>query len=233
MSPRSVYCAVLLALGASSPPRVAAFTAPRSSTGSPNTCSSASCIASPSPKTRLHAKNPDRARMERELEDLMDRDWRAFRAHLVMNEATEAKEAAAADQSANGINGSADGPFDERLDKQNTMGNLFAGAISSIFRSNKEAEEQAKVNALCNENDDEECSIFDGDAVGGATAFSTLPNGVLVDDPFLSEAELPAVVQPKNKLDKHRWAHSVSFRLIYCSTHFHQSFYIYLSRWHK
>ena len=208
MLPRSVYCAVLLATGTSSSSRVAAFTVPRSSTGNPNTCSTASCIASSSSKTRLYAKNPDRARMERELEDLMDRDWRAFRARLVMNEATEAKEAAAPDQSVNGINGSADGPFDERLDKQNAMGNLFAGAISSIFRSNKEAEEQAKVNALCNENDDEECSIFDGDAVGGATAFSTLPNGV--DDPFLSEAELPAVVQPKNKLDKHRWAHPVS-----------------------
>lgn len=142
----------------------------------------------------------------------MDRDWRAFRARLVMNEAAEAKEAAANGQTISGINDSADGSsttYDERLDKQNTMGNLFAGAISSIFRSNKEGEEQATVNAICNE-DDEECSIFDGDAVGGATASSTLPNGVLVDDPFLSEAELPSVVQPKNKLDKHRWAHPVS-----------------------
>ena len=217
MLPRSVYCAVLLAFQSLSSSGVAAFTAPRSS--SPSTCSSASCIAaasasaSSSSKTRLHAKNPDRARMERELEDLMDRDWRAFRAHLVMNEAAEAKEAAANGQPIGGINDSADGSsttYDERLDRQNTMGNLFAGAISSIFRSNKEEAEQAKVNAICNEDDGEECSIFDGDAVGGATASSTLPNGVLVDDPFLSEADLPSVVQPKNKLDKHRWAHPVS-----------------------
>lgn len=213
MLPRPVYCAALLAFQSTYLSGVTAFTASKRSSSScslPNTC--ASCIAtsaSSSKTTRLHAKNPDRARMERELEDLMDRDWRAFRAHLVMNEAAEA--VARAEQSANGINtSSADGTYDERLEKQNTMGNLFAGAISSIFRSNKEAEEQAKVNAICNEDDDKECSIFDGDAVGGATASSTLPNGVLVDDPFLSEAELPAVVQPKNKLDKHRWAHPVS-----------------------
>jgi len=142
--------------------------------------------------------------MERELEDLMDRDWRAFRAELVMKEAVESKETS---KSSNGGDSDGDGTggvnFDE-LGKQDRLGNLFAGAISSIF-SKKQDSGGDHVLDNNDAGDGDSSSIFDGDAVGGATADSCLP----IDDPFISAAEIPVVMQPKSKLDKHRWAHPI------------------------
>ena len=159
--------------------------------------------------TILSAKNPDRARIEKELEDIMDHDWRAFRARLVMNEALESKEVP------NGID-AADGDIieDENLEKQHNVGKLFAGAISSIFSPRHQQQQQDKDKVFVSNHEEatsdvgSDSSIFDGDSVGGATSESSLPTSC--EDPFISAAELPVIMQPKGDLDKHRWAHPVS-----------------------
>ena len=144
-----------------------------------------------SPNSRLRpsvvpsfmSKNSDRAHLEKNLEDLMDNDWRVFRARLVAQERIEAREKAK--RPSNPHN-------DEKLAKQGQLGDLFAGAISSIFSKPKDHNN--------NNNDD----IFDGRSIGGA-----LPDDLVSQDPFVSAAELPMLMKPKVTIDKHRWAHEI------------------------
>lgn len=136
-------------------------------------------------------KNNARAHLEKNLEDLMDNDWRVFRARLVKQEemeATETKKKKPTSSSHNHHN-------DEKLAKQGQLGELFAGAISSIF-SNK-----PKDTPPSSSKED----IFDGSCIGGA-----LPDGIDSQDPFVSAAELPILMKPKVHIDKHRWAHEMS-----------------------
>jgi len=122
----------------------------------------------------LNSKRSDRAHIERNLEDMMDNDWRVFRARLVAQERAEQQ----------------DKPLSPQLsetEKQDKLGDLFAGAISSIFKKN------------------EKTDIFQGDSVG-----NSLTEDLVYEDPFVSEAELPLLLKPKAKIDKHRWAHEIS-----------------------
>jgi hypothetical protein len=125
----------------------------------------------------LFLKNSDRAHLEKNLEDLMDNDWRVFRAKLVAQEEIEAGEKAPSIP-------------DEKLAKQGQLGEMFAGAISSIFSSKNK--------------DHPEKDIFDGRSIGGA-----LPSDIVSQDPFVSAAELPILMKPKVNIDKHRWAHEI------------------------
>jgi hypothetical protein len=125
----------------------------------------------------LFLKNSDRAHLEKNLEDLMDNDWRVFRAKLVAQEEIEAQEKPPS-------------IADEKLAKQGQLGEMFAGAISSIFSSKHK--------------DHPEKDIFDGHSIGGA-----LPNDIVSQDPFVSAAELPILMKPKVNIDKHRWAHEI------------------------
>lgn len=109
----------------------------------------------------------------------MDNDWRVFRASLVAAE--QAEEAAAPK--------SPPSEDDSKLAKQGQLGELFAGAISSIFKKKSSSASPDR--------------IFDGDSVGRADLIDH------VEDPFVSEAELPILLKPKVKLDKHRWAHAI------------------------
>lgn len=141
-------------------------------------------------------KDNHRARLEKNLEDMMDRDWRLFRAKLVANEAVEAKEAFANRDRAQRSPRAPRSPshqqviVDEKQARQEKIGDFF----SSIFQNTKEMQEGQ--------------SIFNGHSVGGATDDSILP--AHCEDPFLSKAELPVLLQPKVKVDKHRWAHPLS-----------------------
>lgn len=145
------------------------------------------------------SKNPDRARVEKTLEDLMDNDWRSFRAKLVMQEAQEDKEMG-------GKKGHSADFGDDTLAKQEKIGNYFSGLINSVFSTTKpdgnaDSTDDGKDGSLSS-------SIFDGDAVGGATPSSVLPGEC--QDPFASPRELPTQMQSKSvKLDRHRWAHPV------------------------
>lgn len=112
----------------------------------------------------------------------MDNDWRAFRAKLVAQERAEEHQKTVE-------------KADDKLAKQGQLGDLFAGAISSIFKTTKATTPARKHHG----------SIFDGDNIGGLT----LPEGVNVEDPFVSEAELPILLKSKVTIDKHRWAHEI------------------------
>lgn len=127
------------------------------------------------------SKNSDRAHLEKNLEDLMDNDWRVFRARLVAQESVEAKE----ESTKKSIPSLDD---DDKPAKLEQLGNLFAGAISSIFSKDTKDED-----------------IFDGRSIGGAD----LPDGIISQDPFVSAAEIPILMKPKVDIDKTRWAHAI------------------------
>ena len=134
-------------------------------------------------------KRSDRAFIDKNLEDAMNNDWRVFRASLVAKEQAESK------RRANTPNGKKENAVkDAKLAKQGDLGDMFADAISSIF-SNKE------------KDGDFRGDIFDGDTVGGVA----LPEVLKCEDPFLSRAELPMLMNSKISIDKHRWAHTISY----------------------
>lgn len=132
--------------------------------------------------TLFMSKNSDRAHLEKNLEDLMDNDWRVFRARLVAQEAAEATK-----ETTKSSSSPTDAHSDEKLGKLEQLGDLFAVAISSIFRSNKDED------------------IFDGLSIGGAD----LLDDIVSQDPFVSAEEIPMLMKPKVSLDKHRWAHVI------------------------
>jgi putative transcriptional regulator len=134
----------------------------------------------------MSGKDNHRARVEKNLEDMMDRDWRLFRAKLVAQEAHEAQVNAAGNHRRTSDNHTND--YDEKQVKQEKFGNIFA----AFFHSK--------------DNDDN--SIFNGDTIGGAAPGSMIPD--TCEDPFVSKDELPVLLQPKVQVNKHRWAHSLS-----------------------
>ena len=139
-------------------------------------------------RTALLSKNSDRAHIERNLEDMMGNDWRVFRARLVAQEEAERQEQLQDPR----FEASTEIHHDEKLARQGQLGDLFAGAISSIF---KNPSPHGSRKNLGRSRD-----IFLGDAIGGAE---------LSEDPFVSEAELPLLLKSKVSIDKHRWAHEI------------------------
>jgi hypothetical protein len=135
----------------------------------------------------LKSKNSDRAHIERNLDEMMGNDWRVFRAKLVAQEQAEVAEQRIKNPSSQLVP-SVNHHNDEKLAKQGQLGDIFAGAINSIFHK-KNAKQD----------------IFDGDSIGGIMSESEL----LSEDPFVSEGELPLLIKPKAKIDKHRWAHEI------------------------
>ncbi|KAL7558069.1 hypothetical protein ACA910_009256 [Epithemia clementina (nom. ined.)] len=167
---------------------------------------------------KSHPKNSDRAHIERNLEEAMDNDWRVFRAKLVAKEKLETQRQVDRKQSSMTGGNSSNSKLktaeenDQKLQRQAQLGDLFAGALSSIFKSKAPPEPSS------------ETSIFAGDLVGGAH-FIPRPEvgrsrvdgqdggqgsqgGIVHEDPFVSEAELPLLL-PETTIDKHRWAHEI------------------------
>lgn len=159
----------------------------------------------------LSSKNSDRAHIERNLEDMMDNDWRLFRAKLVAQEKAQntanVKESPTVSASSET---SAELPkplplgVDEKLTKQGQLSEIFAGAISSIFKKDKNVTTNARAVPSSRTSSNED--IFHGDHVGGAD-FSQISS-----DPFVSADELPLWIDTSRtpKVDKHRWAHEIS-----------------------
>ncbi|CAB9520496.1 UPF0301 protein YqgE [Seminavis robusta] len=152
---------------------------------------------SSSSTTQLSSKNSDRAHIERNLEDMMNNDWRVFRAKLVSQEQAE-QEANKNRKNKKKKDGSMD---DEKLAKQDKLGDLFAQTISSIFKGSS-SKDHVSSNGGSSRGD-----IFKGDSVGGALP---LEDELLYHDPFVSAAELPILMKPTPKINKHRWAHEIS-----------------------
>jgi putative transcriptional regulator len=149
-----------------------------------------------SPMTRSMSKNSDRAHIERNLEDAMDNDWRVFRASLVAQERAEKAESGNAPQISHPTTSHHGAQVDDTksLQKQGQLSDMFSGAINSIFKNS------AKKGINKREN------IFAGDSIGGINDDGFLP----LEDPFVSAEELPLLLKPKAKINKHRWAHEIS-----------------------
>lgn len=145
--------------------------------------------------TAMSSKNSERAHIERNLEEMMGNDWRLFRANLVAKEQAETSQRRKNDPPAP-ESGSKE-YSDEKLAHQGQLGELFAGAISSIFQKRN----SSRVSGGRRHTSD----IFDGDSIGGLTD----DDKSMIDDPFVSEAELPLLMKSKVKINKHRWAHEI------------------------
>jgi len=161
-------------------------------------------------KTSLRAKNSDRARTERILEECMGNDWRLFRAKLVAQEKAETERndrsqrsmpslATSSDKqtsSSSPLASTASSPSDDELEKQGQLSDLFGAAISSIFKSSNQKDASTMSDG----------TIYRGDFNGRG-----VPNDdIMCQDPFVSADELPIHMKPKKStLDKHRWAHSI------------------------
>lgn len=169
-----------------------------------------------------HPKNAGRAHIERNLEQAMDNDWRVFRAKLVAQEKLENQRLPVDHKTTNNIGGNnnmsnnnnkskaqSTDETDSKLQRQAQLGDLFGGALLSIFKSKAPPEPSS------------ESSIFAGDLVGGAhyipkpemgrSKTTDLENGrtrIISEDPFVSEAELPLLL-PETIINKHRWAHEI------------------------
>jgi putative transcriptional regulator len=141
---------------------------------------------------------------------MMDNDWRVFRAQLVAQEKRDAEMTAPGGgkgknkPNAGGGSDSASGngshsSKDEKLARQGQLGELFAGAISSIF---------SKPSSNGNGNGSgKPKDIFDGDSVGRYNRELHPEN---CEDPFVSEQEIPSVLpHPTVTIDKRRWAHEI------------------------
>jgi len=157
---------------------------------------STKAAGTPSSTAQAMSKNSDRAHIERNLEDMMNNDWRVFRAHLVAQEQAEQAEGRSKKNSSEHSNLTAD-TDSKNLQKQSQLSQLFDSAVNSIFKN------KTTTAAATREN------IFKGDSVGG------LPVGdqddmVFCNDPFVSAGELPLLLKPLvPKIDKHRWAHEI------------------------
>ena len=188
-----------------------------------------------------HPKNAQRAHIERNLEEAMDNDWRVFRARLVAKEKLELqdekkkkkskKNAKSSsddnDHSAKSHSSSAEDNDDPKLQRQAQLSDLFAGALSSIFKPYQQKTPPEPSS---------DTSIFAGDTVGGAHCIPTKnsKNDGVVDneednldvmagdddndkevfqneDPFASDAELPLRLPHQTLIDKHRWAHEIPY----------------------
>ena len=118
----------------------------------------------------------------------MNNDWRLFRAKLVAREKAETDEKSS--QHPQSI-------VDNEVARQGQLGDLFAGAISNIFKSPRKGEDQPHAHTGKRRHSDEE--LFLGEGVGDASP-----------DPFASVAELPLWFESKTtNVSKHRWAHEL------------------------
>jgi putative transcriptional regulator len=215
---------------------------PRSSVR-PSSLSSTETTSKPSITLRF-LRNSDRAHYERSLEEMMDNDWRVFRAKLVAQEQQMKVAAAAATPTQAGANSSKGGSTKphlehrsrEKMTKQGQLGDLFVGAITSIFNNNSNNNSSNNNNNHANNDDSRnenkrmisapikfpvgrssryDRSIFEGDTIAGivpAGSSSVHHPSFSVHDPFCSPDELPILIPSTSSvtINKHRWAHPIS-----------------------
>ena len=139
----------------------------------------------------------------------MGEDWREFRARLVAQERAEAAVMANSNQSSSSGSAVPSKSGDAQgAPKEEKLGKLFAGAISSIFSSKGDSSKDERGDAVA---DSSSKSIFDGDAVGGATKYSKIQVRSNCQDPFLTDEECHIMYdEPEIRINKHRWAHPLS-----------------------
>mmetsp|Transcript_46301 Transcript_46301/g.68293 ORF Transcript_46301/g.68293 Transcript_46301/m.68293 type:complete len:405 (+) Transcript_46301:304-1518(+) len=144
------------------------------------------------------SKDSNRARVEKNFEDMMGDDWRVFRAKLIAQERVDSDST---DSNSNSQNS------DDRQDHRTGLGNMVAGAISSIFSSPNQTQHE-KGETSSGAAPEMEKGINSNDIESNMLQFEGTT--LQCTDPFLSEEELPIMMQPKVQLNKHRWAHPLT-----------------------
>jgi putative transcriptional regulator len=197
-----------VANGFTSIPRPAGQTCHQSKTTSASSSSSSSS---------LHGSSSDRARSEREFEDMMGNDWRAFRAKLVAQEANGGIPVAprtvhAHHREQQQRQQQQHHNQDKSLNRQSQLGDIFARSISSIFDggNTNQMPLQHKSNPSANHRGRRQ---YEEDMYSSEPFSSNNDHGLhntlqSYDDPFVSAAELPLFF-PETKINKHRWAHEI------------------------
>eukprot|EP00814_Leptocylindrus_danicus_P013505 CAMPEP_0116020066 /NCGR_PEP_ID=MMETSP0321-20121206/9588_1 /TAXON_ID=163516 /ORGANISM="Leptocylindrus danicus var. danicus, Strain B650" /LENGTH=389 /DNA_ID=CAMNT_0003490711 /DNA_START=413 /DNA_END=1582 /DNA_ORIENTATION=- len=135
----------------------------------------------------------DRAHTEKMLEDMMGDDWRTFRAKLVAQELADAQ------------------PEQDIRNAHRTMhqsdtawrnggnGGFFSGAMSFIKGNNnhnREQQNQQEQNANVQRDHLDMPNIDDSSLLA-------------CNDPFASAEDIPALLEPRVKIDSKRWAHQL------------------------
>lgn len=115
--------------------------------------------------------------MDKMFEDMMGDDWRTFRAKLVAQEHLQGFDVGNSSCQAEDANGKDEGP---------NVGNILAGAISSIFNGNRQQG---------NEKHQTKSSLHAAD-------------DTVMLDPFVGPEEMPILAPVE--LNRHRWAHQIN-----------------------
>jgi len=171
------------------------------------------------------SKSNDRAHNERNLEDMMDNDWRQFRAELVARENVEQEERRQNPRvwtvdpyMASPLASPSPYPGhmheDEGLEEQDKFGDMLSRSIAGIFRNYNDDPPRNHVENIPDQNHRNMMytsgprpissrDIFEGSNIG-------IPEDLQTEDPFVSPAEIPSYLKPKAKIDKHRWAHPLT-----------------------
>jgi len=150
----------------------------------------------------------NRARIDKNLEDLMGDDWRQFRAGLVKQEQTD-QTLLFAQQKQQQKNQQRRNPMafppnseDQQHLQQENLGKMFTTAISSIFSQKSQQRDEIKEDQQAVFADDDSGEILCG--IGGSTEPCS--------DPF-EESDAQFYIPPdveQVSFDKERWAHPLS-----------------------
>jgi len=132
------------------------------------------------------AKDSDRARHERDFEDMMGDDWRVFRAKLIDQEKNKAAGTGAA--------------LEMFKSENDTNGHVDSYERTFSSRPHQRPSSHIPTQNFIEEHN--EFSIFNGDNIRGA--------GPEDQDPFATDEEKVAVNIRQVNFDKHRWAHPIS-----------------------
>jgi len=169
------------------------------------------------------AKNSNRARTEKNLEEMMGDDWRLFRARLVAQENDESKDPLSEIRESELNTGKQESSNfyedDEQITRQSQIANLFSGAIASIFSNKEEGTVQhhkLKTKDKQEQSPDETTTLDGPEFINqgqGISIGSTKVPSFICEDPFASEEEIVATTQyisAARQLDKYKWAHPIS-----------------------
>lgn len=139
--------------------------------------------SSPPPKRQF--KNTDRARFERDLEEAMGNDWRAFRAKLLAQEKYYCIE-----------------HKDPKYSNHNN-GFFRRAPATSLLAGDMIGKQPGRRGGMPHDN-----NRYPTNNNNYNRPHKNNMEILYNDDPFVSEAELPLLI-PKTTLDKHRWAHEI------------------------
>lgn len=170
-------------------------------------------------------KTSDRAHIERNLEDMMGNDWREFRAKLVAQEhAAEILRQEATQQTLLQHPVPMD-PSQVYSHAQRDL--LHPDRPNPLQRQQQQPSYMRDMPSSQRVGDlfAGAINIFDGYRISGKS--------LQCSDPFVSEDELPIMMQKQVPISKHRWAHSIPYpepgSVLISNTMFHQTVVLVIS----